>query len=76
MHTMMAKDLAVGQAAHWFDHDTVWKELQRVVRPKGTVAYWVCAVYSREPFMNTEGDVALGLWRHGLLVCRVMVKCH
>ncbi|RXK41065.1 hypothetical protein M231_01696 [Tremella mesenterica] len=33
-------DLVIaGQAAHWFDHSKVWKELSRVVKPKGTVAY-------------------------------------
>ncbi|BEJ11640.1 hypothetical protein CspHIS471_0201000 [Cutaneotrichosporon sp. HIS471] len=33
-------DLVVaGQAAHWFDHSKVWPELERVLRPKGTVAY-------------------------------------
>lgn len=35
-------DLVIaGQAAHWFDHDKAWKELRRVLRPKGTVAYVV-----------------------------------
>lgn len=35
-------DLVIaGQAAHWFDHQKTWKELRRVLRPKGTVAYVV-----------------------------------
>lgn len=35
-------DLVIaGQAAHWFDHDKAWKELRRVLRPQGTVAYVV-----------------------------------
>ncbi|EJT48300.1 hypothetical protein A1Q1_02719 [Trichosporon asahii var. asahii CBS 2479] len=35
-------DLVIaGQAAHWFDHGKAWKELRRVLRPKGTVAYVV-----------------------------------
>lgn len=34
-------DLVVaGQAAHWFDPARVWRELARVVRPGGTVAFW------------------------------------
>ncbi len=33
-------DLAVaGQAAHWFNHDKVWPELARILRPRGSVAY-------------------------------------
>jgi SAM-dependent methyltransferase len=36
------ESLGLGQAAHWFNHEAVWKELRRIVRPKGTVAYWVC----------------------------------
>ncbi|WVQ86217.1 hypothetical protein IAT38_008385 [Cryptococcus sp. DSM 104549] len=33
-------DLVVaGQAAHWFDHEKTWRELGRVVKPGGTVAY-------------------------------------
>lgn len=35
-------DLVVaGQAAHWFDHAKTWKEIGRVLRPRGTVAYVV-----------------------------------
>lgn len=34
-------DMAVaGQAAHWFDHGAVWRELARAVKPGGTVAFW------------------------------------
>lgn len=34
-------DMAVaGQAAHWFDHSAVWRELARAVKPGGTVAFW------------------------------------
>ncbi|KAI1177897.1 S-adenosyl-L-methionine-dependent methyltransferase [Nemania sp. FL0916] len=34
-------DLAVaGQAAHWFDYSVVWKELARVLKPGGTIAFF------------------------------------
>ena len=35
-------DLVVaGQAAHWFDHKgRLWPEMKRILRPKGTLAYW------------------------------------
>lgn len=40
-------DLVIaGQAAHWFDHEKAWKELRRVLRPKGTVAYVVRFVFT------------------------------
>lgn len=34
-------DLVTGaQAVHWFDCDKMWPDLERVVRPGGTVAFW------------------------------------
>ncbi|KAF7559918.1 hypothetical protein G7046_g4243 [Stylonectria norvegica] len=34
-------DLVVaGQAAHWFDYSKTWPELARVVKPKGSLAFW------------------------------------
>ncbi|EFX05823.1 trans-aconitate methyltransferase 1 [Grosmannia clavigera kw1407] len=33
--------LIAAAAAHWFDFDRVWPELARVVRPGGTLAFWV-----------------------------------
>ncbi|KAB8229008.1 class I SAM-dependent methyltransferase [Aspergillus alliaceus] len=34
-------DLVIScQAAHWFDPDQLWKEMVRIVRPGGTVAFW------------------------------------
>ncbi|GAB7363010.1 hypothetical protein MBLNU230_g3304t1 [Neophaeotheca triangularis] len=32
--------IVAGQAAHWFDLDRVWPEVSRVLRSKGTVAFW------------------------------------
>ncbi|KAL9088199.1 MAG: hypothetical protein Q9165_006326 [Trypethelium subeluteriae] len=29
-----------GQSAHWFDYPRLWKEMRRIVRPGGTVAFW------------------------------------
>ncbi|KAK0232110.1 S-adenosyl-L-methionine-dependent methyltransferase [Armillaria nabsnona] len=35
-------DLVIAaQAAHWFDYSRLWPELDRVLRPNGTVAFWV-----------------------------------
>lgn len=34
-------DLAIAAtAAHWFDYATTWKELTRVLKPKGSVVWW------------------------------------
>lgn len=32
--------VVAGQAAHWFDYATLWPEMQRVLRPGGTLAFW------------------------------------
>ncbi|CED83176.1 Methyltransferase [Phaffia rhodozyma] len=32
--------LIVGQACHWFDFDKVWPEFTRILKPKGTVAFF------------------------------------
>ena len=32
--------ITAGQAAHWFNHDKVYPELMRILKPGGTVAYW------------------------------------
>ncbi|KAI9654538.1 MAG: hypothetical protein M1821_006628 [Bathelium mastoideum] len=32
--------VVAAQAAHWFDYPRLWKELRRVVRRGGTVAFW------------------------------------
>lgn len=35
-------DLVIAaQAAHWFDWNKMWPELARILRPNGTVAFWV-----------------------------------
>ena len=35
-------DLVVAaEAAHWFDYDQTWPELARVVKPGGTIAFWL-----------------------------------
>jgi trans-aconitate 3-methyltransferase len=32
--------VVAGQAAHWFDYSKLFKEMKRVVRPGGTLAFW------------------------------------
>lgn len=32
--------ITVAQALHWFEHDRFWKEVHRVLRPKGMFAAW------------------------------------
>ncbi|KAG8912799.1 hypothetical protein FRC00_003764 [Tulasnella sp. 408] len=35
-------DLVIaGEAAHWFDHERLWPALVHILKPGGTVAYWV-----------------------------------
>ena len=32
--------MTVAQAIHWFDFDAYWKEVDRVLKPNGVLAYW------------------------------------
>jgi trans-aconitate 3-methyltransferase len=32
--------VVAGQAAHWFDYSKLFKEMKRIVRPGGTLAFW------------------------------------
>lgn len=32
--------VVAGQAAHWFDYPKLFKEMARIVRPGGTMAFW------------------------------------
>ena len=32
---------AVAQSCHWFEYPKVWREVSRVLKPLGTVAFWV-----------------------------------
>ncbi|KAG6136137.1 hypothetical protein E4U12_001383 [Claviceps purpurea] len=32
--------IVAGQSAHWFDYDKAWPELCRVLKPKGSLAFW------------------------------------
>ncbi len=32
--------VVAGQAAHWFDYDRLFPEMKRIVRKKGTLAFW------------------------------------
>ena len=32
--------VTVAQAVHWFDFELFWKEVDRVLKPNGTLAYW------------------------------------
>ena len=32
--------VVAGQAAHWFDHPKLFKEMNRIVKPGGTLAFW------------------------------------
>jgi trans-aconitate 3-methyltransferase len=32
--------VVAGQAAHWFDYPKLFKEMKRIVRPGGTLAFW------------------------------------
>ncbi|KAI3332416.1 methyltransferase domain-containing protein [Xylariaceae sp. AK1471] len=65
-------DMAVaGQAAHWFDHGAVWRELARTLKPGGTIAFWGYidnvlmgaeqATAVMEKFVYGFGDVAPGV---------------
>lgn len=44
--------ITAGQASHWFDHGKTFKELSRVVRSGGSMAYWG---YKDYVFVNFPG---------------------
>lgn len=43
-HSFIANEavdlVCAGQAAHWFDHPSWFREMFRILRPNGTLAYW------------------------------------
>lgn len=51
-----------GQAAHWFDHDRVYQQLDRILKPGGTVAYWGYSYV----FLPEHPDISLALQDFGL----------
>ncbi|KAI2628424.1 methyltransferase domain-containing protein [Xylaria nigripes] len=63
--------VVAGQAAHWFDHSTVFQELARALKPGGTLAFWGYvdnvlmgaeqATEIMEKFVYGFGDVAPGV---------------
>ncbi|KAI1825921.1 methyltransferase domain-containing protein [Xylaria intraflava] len=63
--------IVAGQAAHWFDHNTVFREMARALKPGGTVAFWGYvdkvfvgadkATAIMEKFVYGFGEVAPGI---------------
>lgn len=49
--------VTVGQAAHWFDSDLWFKEIARILRPNGTLAFWS---YNEAEF--TDSTEASRIW--------------
>lgn len=52
---LVVTNLTAAQAAHWFDWTKLWPQLARVVRPGGTVAFWVSiqpSISETEPNQN------------------------
>lgn len=40
LHDSSVDLIAVGQAAHWFNHEAWFKEMYRILKPNGTLSYW------------------------------------
>ncbi|POR35581.1 Trans-aconitate 3-methyltransferase [Tolypocladium paradoxum] len=63
--------VVAGQSAHWFDYSKAWPELSRVVKPRGSLAFWgykdnVLVGHPRankifDEFCYADGHVAPGL---------------
>jgi len=41
--------VAVAQAVHWFDRERFWKEVRRVLRPRGVIAVWTYVLFEIAP---------------------------
>ena len=55
--------LTVAQAIHWFKHDAFFKEVRRVVRPQGLLAFWCYGLTTISP----EVDAAVHVYYEDLL---------
>lgn len=53
--------VTVAQAAHWFDLDAFYREVDRVLKPRGVVALWCYGILS----IATEIDRILQRFEHG-----------
>lgn len=50
----------LGEAAHWFDHKQLWPILGRILKPGGTVAYWVSHQLNGSPVRFFSAHHSLG----------------
>jgi SAM-dependent methyltransferase len=46
--------ITVGQALHWFDHNTFFNEVKRVSKPGGVVAAWGYSILSISPALDVH----------------------
>lgn len=55
--------LTVAQAIHWFKHDAFFREVRRVVRPQGLLAFWCYGLTTISP----EIDAAVHVYYENML---------
>lgn len=48
--------VTIAQAIHWFDFDTFYREVRRVVRPGGLIAAWTYSLLRLSPTVNRVID--------------------
>jgi SAM-dependent methyltransferase len=41
--------VTAAQALHWFDQDRFWREVRRVLRPRGVIAVWTYGLFQIDP---------------------------
>ena len=44
--------VTVAQAVHWFDRERFWKEVRRVLRPRGVIAIWTYRLFEIAPAID------------------------
>lgn len=57
--------VVVAQAIHWFEHADFWKEVSRVLKPSGILAFWGYVW----PTVDESIDVLLGEFRQKIAGC-------
>jgi len=51
-------DLVIAaQACHWFDYDKVWGEMSRILRPGGSLAFWVYGEFRLGGYPELDGAI-------------------
>ena len=57
----------VAQALHWFDFDSFYAEVRRVLKPNGRIAAWTYSILSVSPQLGVDLDAAIRWFYHDVI---------